>query len=72
MGLATHDVMRPSGPIKPGQVVTVEPIVEFADKQMHYRVEDTVLITSGEPEILSSAIPKELPDVEKLVGSAAK
>jgi Xaa-Pro aminopeptidase len=35
-------------------------------------VEDTVLITEGEPEILSSAIPKEIADVEKLVGSEAK
>jgi Xaa-Pro aminopeptidase len=72
VGLATHDVLRTKGPIKPGQVVTVEPIVEFPDKQMHFRVEDTILITDGEPEILSSAIPKELADVEKLVGSEAK
>jgi len=72
VGLATHDVMHPSGPIMPGQVITVEPIVEFPDKQMHFRVEDTVLITNGEPEILSSAIPKEIADVEKLVGSEAK
>ena len=70
VGLATHDVLHPSGPIKSGQVVTVEPIVEFLDKRMHFRVEDTILITNGEPENLSSAIPKELADVEKLVGSA--
>jgi len=37
---------------------------------MHYRVEDTILITSGAPENLSAAIPKEMEDVEKLVGSA--
>jgi Xaa-Pro aminopeptidase len=71
VGLATHDVLHPSGAIKPGQVVTVEPIVEFLDKRMHFRVEDTILITSGEPENLSSTIPKEMTDIEKLVGSAA-
>lgn len=70
VGLATHDVFRPTGPIKAGQVVTVEPIVEFADKQMHFRVEDTILITDSGPEILSSGVPKEMADVEKLVGSA--
>lgn len=70
VGFATHDVMRPAGPVRPGQVVTVEPIVEFVDKRMHYRVEDTILATDGAPEILSSAVPKELADVEKLVGSA--
>jgi Xaa-Pro aminopeptidase len=72
VGLATHDVMRPSGAIKAGQVVTVEPIIEIFDKHWHFRVEDTILITSGEPEILSSGVPKELADVEKLVGSEAK
>ena len=56
--------------MKAGQVVTVEPIVEFPDKQMHFRVEDTVLVTDGGPEILSSGVPKEMSDVEKLVGSA--
>jgi len=70
VGLATHDVLRPQGPIKAGQVVTVEPIIEFLDKTIHFRVEDTVLITSGAPEILSSAVPKEMAEVEALVGSA--
>lgn len=70
VGLATHDVMLARGEVKVGQVVTVEPIVEFPEKQMHFRVEDTVLVTENGPEILSSAVPKELADVEKLVGSA--
>jgi Xaa-Pro aminopeptidase len=72
VGLATHDVGRPAGPIKSGQVVTVEPIIEFPDKHMHFRVEDTILITEGEPNILSSGVVKEMADVEKLVGSEAK
>ena len=70
VGLATHDVLRPRGPIKAVQVVTVEPIVEFPDKRMHFRVEDTVLITENGPEVLSSGVPKEISEVEKLVGSA--
>jgi Xaa-Pro aminopeptidase len=70
VGMATHDVLSVTGPIQVGQVVTVEPIVEFVDKRMHFRVEDTILITEGGPEILSAAVPKELSDVEKLVGSA--
>ena len=70
VGLATHDVMLPKGPIKAGQVVTVEPIVEFPEKKMHFRVEDTILITDRGSDILSSGVPKELSEVEKLVGSA--
>lgn len=69
VGLATHDVMLPKGEVKAGQVVTIEPIVEFPDKQMHFRVEDTILVTENGPEILSSSVPKEMSDVEKMVGS---
>jgi Xaa-Pro aminopeptidase len=69
VGFATHDVFRPSGPVKAGQVVTVEPLFEFPEKHQHYRVEDTILVTDGAPENLSAAVPKELADVEKLVGS---
>ncbi len=72
VGLAVHDVLRATGPVKPGQVVTVEPIIEFPDKRMHYRVEDTVLVTEGAPEILSSDVPKERGAIERLVGSEAK
>ena len=57
---------------EPGQVVTVEPIIEFPDKQMHFRIEDTILITDSGAEILSAGVPKEMADVEKLVGSEAK
>jgi len=69
VGLATHDVMLAKGPIQAGQVVTVEPIVEFPDKHWHFRVEDTILITPNGPEVLSSSVPKEIGDVEKLVGT---
>jgi len=69
VGLATHDVMLPKGPIQAGQVVTVEPIVEFPDKHWHFRVEDTILITPTGADVLSSSLPKEMTDIEKLVGS---
>ena len=61
--------MLPKGPILAGQVVTVEPIVEFPDKHWHFRVEDTILITPNGHEVLSSSVPKEIGDVEKLVGT---
>ena len=69
VGLATHDVMMAKGPILAGQVVTVEPIVEFPDKHWHFRVEDTILITANGAEVLSASVPKEISDVEKLVGT---
>jgi Xaa-Pro aminopeptidase len=50
-------------------VVRVESIVEFPDKHWHFRVEDTILITANGPEVLSASIPKEIGDVEKMVGT---
>ena len=70
VGLATHDVLGTQGPIKAGQVVTVEPIIEFPEKQMHFRIEDTILITDTGAENLSAAVPKEMSEVENW--SAAK
>jgi len=70
VGMATHDVSGPlTGPIKAGQVLTVEPIIEIPEKHWHFRVEDTILITDSGHEVLSSDVPKEMVDVEKLVGS---
>lgn len=69
VGMATHDVTRPTGPIKVGQVLTVEPYIDLPEKQIHVRVEDTVVITENGAEILSSGVPKEMADIEKLVGS---
>src|SRR4029077_8883325 len=37
VGFAVHDVMRPAGPVRPGQVVTVRPTVGFWDKAVRYR-----------------------------------
>jgi Xaa-Pro aminopeptidase len=72
VGLAVHDVGDPEAPFAPGMVIAVEPIVEIVDKQLHVRVEDTVLVTDGEPEILSVGVPKEVDELLALVGRARK
>ncbi len=72
VGLGVHDVMSPVGPVKAGQVVTVEPIIEFPEKHIHFRIEDTVLVTENGPEILTSGVPKEMVEIEKLTGSESR
>jgi len=69
VGLCTHDVGRTSGAMKPGHVWAIEPIVEFPDKQIHVRIEDTVLITETGHLVLTSIVPKEVEEVEKLAGT---
>ena len=42
-------------------------LIEIAEKQLHVRIEDTVLITEGEPRILSAAVPKEVDELLALM-----
>ncbi len=71
VGMSVHDVGDHDLPFKPGMVIAVEPIIEITSEDLHIRIEDTVLITEGEPEILSAEVPKELEDVVRLVGRSA-
>ena len=72
VGMSVHDVGDSSLPFQPGMVIAVEPIVEDATKQLHVRIEDTVLITEKGPEILTSGVPKEMDEVLALVQEALK
>lgn len=67
VGLSVHDVGDPNEPFRPGMVIAVEPIIEIKEKRIHIRIEDTVLITEGEPEILSKDVPKEIEELLALI-----
>ena len=63
--------------LEPGMVMTVEPgvYVKGPDKSVHrrwwdigVRIEDDVLVTRGEPQVLTGGAPKAVDDVEALVG----
>ncbi len=69
VGMSVHDVGDYTEPFRPGMVIAVEPIIEIPDKHLHVRIEDTVLITEGEPYILSAAVPKEVDEVLALMKS---
>lgn len=67
VGMSVHDVGDSREPFKAGMVIAVEPIIELPDKQLHVRIEDTVLVTDGDPLILSAAVPKEVDEILKLL-----
>ena len=60
VGLSVHDVtpapMNDALVLQPGVVFNLEPVVEIPGK-MHFRVEDTVLITETGAENLSAGAP---------------
>jgi Xaa-Pro aminopeptidase len=67
VGMSVHDVGDPREPFRPGMVIAVEPIIEIPEKQLHVRIEDTVLVTDGEPLILSASVPKEVDEILALI-----
>lgn len=72
LGLDVHDAGL-YGALEPGNVITVEPGIYIpagspCDPKwwnIGVRIEDDVLITEGEPEVLSGTVPKTTADIEK-------
>ncbi len=78
LGLDVHDVGT-GGPLEPGTVITVEPGLYIAPDpdieprwwNIGVRIEDDVLVTGDGPVILSDGAPKEVAEVEALMGEEA-
>jgi Xaa-Pro aminopeptidase len=69
VGISVHDVNAsdPSRRFEPGVVFNVEPLLEFRDKKIHMRLEDTVLITPAGAENLTAGVPAEIDEVYSLI-----
>ena len=83
LGLDVHDVPLDRSsrdlPLKPGMVFTVEPglYFDFDDESVPeqyrgigVRIEDDVVITDDGCEVLTSSVPKEADEIEKLMAEA--
>lgn len=74
LGLDVHDPGT-YGRLKPGSVITVEPGIYIpegspCDKKwwnIGVRIEDDILITNAEPEVLSGSLPKTIAEIEKMM-----
>jgi Xaa-Pro aminopeptidase len=70
VGLSVHDVGDWNLPFQAGMVLAIEPIIDLPDKQLHVRIEDTLLVTDNGAEVLSAGLAKEVDDVVRLIGAA--
>jgi Xaa-Pro aminopeptidase len=61
VGLSVHDVGPRDEPFVPGVVFNVEPILEKPG--IHFRIEDTVLVTADGHENFTAAAPLEIEDL---------
>ncbi len=74
LGLDVHDVGM-YGKLKPNSVITVEPGIYIpfgsdCDEKwwgIGIRIEDDILITETEPEVLSACVPKTIDEIEALM-----
>ncbi len=67
VGLEVHDAgsLATSGPLQPGNVITIEPGIYIEDEGIGIRIEDMVLVTEKGAEVLSHALPKDPAAIEK-------
>jgi Xaa-Pro aminopeptidase len=86
LGLDVHDVgdYRVDGEdreLEPGMVVTVEPGIYIAPdakgvaakwRGIGIRIEDDVVVTRGEPEVITAAVPSDADGIEALMAAAQK
>src|ERR1022692_4276093 len=65
--MEVHDVRNPTPTLEPGQLFTIEPAMQIEDEHLGIRLEDLILITENGYENLSSFLPVEMDDIEKLM-----
>jgi Xaa-Pro aminopeptidase len=69
VGLNIHDANGEADkPYEPGVVLVIEPFLVIPEEEMGIRIENGVLITEDEPELLPGP-PREIEDVEALCQS---
>jgi len=67
LGLDVHDVGDTSTPMRPGMVFTCEPGIYIWEEGIGIRLENDVLVTTGDPDDLMKNIPIELEEIEDLM-----
>jgi len=73
VGLSVHDVGTEATdqPFRPGVVFNVEPLIEFRARQIHMRLEDTILVTEAGAENLTAGVPADVQAVYALIKQRA-
>jgi Xaa-Pro aminopeptidase len=69
LGLEVHDVSAGrTNVLQPGELFTIEPPIVIEDELLSLRIEDVILITEAGYENLSTSVPIEIDDIERLMG----
>jgi Xaa-Pro aminopeptidase len=67
VGMATHDVGRDTGPLRPGMVFTIEPALRVPEENIYIRLEDVIFIGETKAENVTDFLPMDIPSIEKVM-----
>lgn len=67
VGMEVHDVRNPTLTLEPGYVFTIEPQMTIEGGELSVRLEDMILMTESGYENLSSFVPIEINEIERLM-----
>jgi len=67
IGLQVHDVGSEHSPLRPGDVITVEPGIYIPEEEIGIRIEDIYLITDTGSVCMSDALPRKAEEIEKMM-----
>ncbi len=68
IGMATHDVGGQDGsPLRTGMVFSIEPALRVPEEKIYIRLEDVIVITDKGADILTTFVPMEISEIEKLM-----
>jgi len=68
IGMATHDVGGSDGrPLREGMVFSIEPALRVEEEKIYIRLEDVIVITAAGADILTTFVPMEIDEIEKLM-----
>lgn len=74
VGLETHDAggsdLPPDRPLEEGMVFACDVFGTWPDEELGVRVENTVLVTADGCEVLNPGVPREIEEIERLLGSS--
>jgi len=67
IGLQVHDVGSEHSPLRPGDVITVEPGIYIPEEEIGIRIEDIYLITDTGSVCMSDTLPRTAEEIEKMM-----
>lgn len=67
VGLEVHDVGSEHAPLRPGDVITIEPGIYIPEEEIGIRIEDMYLITEDGFVHMSKALPRAPDEIEALM-----